>query len=461
MNARKTVALLLSASLAACGGDDAPIDVDAAGPDAETTPDAPVAGTVTVELDVPMADIPPGTRLLFLDADDTVVSDVAATTGTHQAELFAGGSVVVVLPPGGPAATGGGGVQQQQLAFLNVEPGLTLTLTGGDGPPPASNIRTLTAPTVAGAANYQFSTPCGNATSGTPSVALDLAYCGATTDVYVAAYGAVTATGIGGASLLKTAIVRGRSTAADIDFSAEPTSDPGALDLDITGIRPSVATANVNASVIGDGVGWVLQPTLNGSESAPFTGGATSLTGTLPDVAGASLGIGVYTSRSGGGSLQYNQVAPADLSQTLDLGSVDAAWLDAVVPDLEASELRLITSGGGDYGLASGSLYVGHFAPAPVLVGGPSLESLAVWQFVSLLGAHQAIRFPTLPAAYATANLTEELGATGLVGGSVTGYRSSAGVYVDAFADWFGPNTADGGFGTALVASSDASFGAE
>ncbi|MEZ4368066.1 MAG: hypothetical protein R2939_17565 [Kofleriaceae bacterium] len=453
MNFAKTTALLLGATLAvACGGDDAPGDVDAAGPDADTTPDAPVAGTVTLEVDVEAANIPPGTRILFLDPDDSVVSDVAAAPGNHSAELFPGGSIVVVVPE--LLNAGGAPQEQQQLAILNLLPGRTYRITGGDNTAAVNN-RTITAPTVAGATSYTFSTPCANSSSGVPTTTLDLGRCGATTDVFVAAFGAPLATGGGGGALLKTVIKRGVSTGADINLAAEPTTNPVAFSLAATGIRASAANAFVGGQLVGDGANWALPPPVFQSDAAPFPGGMLSVEGLLPSAAGSKLSLFAAMVRSTGGQINYQQVVDPAASVTMDLGALDAAWLDAIVPDVKSSSLRFISSGGGDFGLAAGSLEVARYAAAAT--GGP-LATASSWEFVSLLGPDQVVRIPTLPAAYAIANLTADLGANGYVAGDMGGYVTD-GSYEGAMEGWFGDAGGPGAFGTALVATSYAGFG--
>lgn len=455
MNHTKVLSCLLGAVLLGCGGDDNPTEPST--PDADVSPDGAVAADVTFNLNVPAAEIPAGTRILFLNPDDSVVADVAAASGSNSAPLFTGGSVVLVLPMGPPVAVQGGG-SMELYAYLDVKAGETLDFSPIDDSTPGP-LRTITAPAIKGATNYRFATTCASTSSNMATAQLQLDGCGATTDVAIAAFGTlpgpVLTGGGGGDVLIGTILARGVSTAADIDLSAQPLVPPSPYTLNVTGLRPSVSNASIQASV-QPGADWGDVADLGTESLAPFAGGALSLTGPAPAFADAFAQNFVITFNNTANPTYYQRIAATDRDDTLDLAAVATPWLQGAFVDAKTSTLRIITSGAGAWEIGAGYLDLSPVAPPVPVAGGP--QPGAEWYFSARIGADGEIRLPTLPAAYAAANVTAESGATRSIDGGLNVLAGSSSLD-DLFARLLNSFGDDERFGDRLVALSGAGFG--
>lgn len=403
MKLNSLLPLSLGAALVACGSDDPTSPADAAGPDAVQTPDAAVAGTVTLNLRV--GKFPVGSRVLFLNPDDSVVSDVAAAVGEHSAELLPGGSILLVAPV--PAV---GGSSLTALAWLGVTPGTSVAFPPV-GPSNPANVRSISFSTVPGAATYRILTPCNTATNVVASpLNLELRDCGATTDVFIAAYGPAPGGG-GAAPLLKSRMIRGVSTAADIDGTGAYV-DPRTLTATVTNLPPSTAEADVEATLYGTPT-WSLDANVLGDETAPFVGSQVAATGPVPAIDGASLTWNVQLRNNQGSWLTYQRTASTDYDDALAVSELPAPWIQAATIDTKASRIRPLLTGPGAFDLGYGFVQLETSAGPVLQAGGPT--STATWVYAGVLDDDQSLRLPTLPSAYAALNLTSN-GAVSIAG---------------------------------------------
>lgn len=352
-------------------------------PDAPPPPDSNDPGPVSLEI-LDGTEPRVGIRVIFQDADSTVVLDTTTgTDGKASATMKPGGFVTAIDPFPGRA----GGIATNDLrTFAGVAPGDQLRLVESPlTPPPSVNV-TFVLPIENAASEYRISTNCflgfGVSAPGSgaqPTATIQLAGCGATTNVLVEA---LDASFVPVSSFFKPSVAL--TDGATIDLTSDTYSAIPDVTFEYANVPPGIGFVNLY-TVRATALGKIFE-TFN---ETGIDGGAGSITTKIPAVSDATA---INASTFFGTQTQHvlTQWGPPASSYTIDAG---AAFLPDYTsfPQLDPSNHRIVWSTAGNPRQPDFVLVTAHlFRESPVQAWR--------WQIVGPATAN-AVVLPVLPEA--------------------------------------------------------------
>ncbi|MBP9168858.1 MAG: hypothetical protein KBG48_15780 [Kofleriaceae bacterium] len=369
-------------ALVACGDDPAAI-VDASIIDSSTIdatqgsdPPPPMVTVLVTSGGTPVSGVP----VFFQNADGTLVSATATTSGVASAVMGEGGYATAVL---------GGEAPQDRptvTTFAGVKPGDTLRLTVP--PPSASMSFALTVPANGTRGHYLATSPCGTTelfTEPGSTVTLDVTLfdCGATTDFLISSDN-----GDGGP--VRAFLARDVAVADGVAVTLNGSyADAPAVDQTYTNLPGGLGVFRLTRELYTNrGRVWSVENTVDVVSQTAIA----SLV--VPPVTGA-IGVAIGTRESGGPSYSQILEAPAPAAYTLDAnGLFLPVFVDSPGFDQVNSTVSWTQTADG----ASPDLTM-----AQIEIGRSSLKTTWRWRIVA---PHDgaSVRLPVLPGDGAPLN---------------------------------------------------------